>query len=68
MKEVDYLWLQDHPHILTGGRITVDERQQLYDIYNSITGENKRPGGCGRCLANVRKRVFVEYDRYENIS
>jgi len=42
-------------------RLTEDQLMNLFNIYNSITGENKRVTTCGRCLEGVKKQVFGQY-------
>ena len=42
-------------------RLTEDQLFNLFNIYNSITGENKRVTTCGRCLEGVKKQVFGQY-------
>jgi len=42
-------------------RLTEDQLMNLFNIYNSITGENKRITTCGRCLEGVKKQVFGQY-------
>ena len=44
-------------------RLTQEQKQIIYTIYNDITGETKKPNGCGRCLANVKKRILTEYQK-----
>ena len=47
----------------TSVRFTPDQSRQLYEIYNSITGENKRPTGCGRCTSGVLKTILNKYNK-----
>jgi hypothetical protein len=42
-----------------------EDRLKIYEIYNALTNENKKPNGCGRCLSNTIKRVRFEYEKYE---
>jgi hypothetical protein len=55
-------WMELHLNIFTSNVSTTKENvQYVYDIYNAITGENKRPNGCGRCWVTVKKRVLKHY-------
>ena len=47
-------------------RYTVGELTMIYQIYNSITGENKTKSSCGRCLQNVINVILNNYKQYEN--
>jgi len=70
MKPEHFEWLSIPKHKLfltTSQRITKEEKQELYNIYNDITGEKKKPNGCGRCMRNVIKMVAHHYDRYQKI-
>ena len=67
MKDQDITWLNERPHIFGNVKLTREETQRIYDIYNSITGENKKTSSCGRCVYNVKKRVLVEYERIQNL-
>lgn len=47
----------------TSRRYAPNELQQIFNIYNSITGENKKTTSCGRCVETVKKRILFEYDK-----
>ena len=47
-------------------RYTVGELTMIYQIYNSIIGENKTKSSCGRCLQNVINVILNNYKQYEN--
>ena len=49
-------------------RYTVGELTMIYQIYNSITGENKQKSTCGRCLQNTINVILNKYNEYENKS
>ena len=49
-------------------RYTVGELTMIYQIYNSITGENKTKSTCGRCLQNTINVILNNYNEYENKS
>jgi hypothetical protein len=59
----DKQWLDQHPHILGNVRITPEENAMLFAIYNRLTGENKKPTSCGRCVANTKKTIKHYYDQ-----
>ena len=62
MTEEQLLWIEDNMLLFTGNVSTSQENvQKVYDIYNHITGENKRPNGCSRCYVTTKKRVLKEY-------
>ena len=62
MTEEQLLWIEANRVIFTSNVSTSkDNVNTVYDIYNAITGENKKPNGCGRCWVTVKKRVLKEY-------
>lgn len=62
MTEEQLLWMEDNLVIFTSNVSTSKENvQYVYDIYNAITNENKKPNGCGRCWVSVKKRVLKHY-------
>ena len=62
MTEEQLLWIEQHKAIFTSSvRMTPEQVQTVYDIYNQITGQKKKPNGCGRCFTTVKKRVLKEY-------
>lgn len=55
-------WIEDNLIIFTSNVSTSKENAlYVYEIYNAITGENKKPNGCGRCWTTVKKRVLKHY-------
>ena len=53
-----YVWLQQHRAYMYASQfISKEDRLKLYEIYNLLTGENKKPNACGRCLSNTIKRI-----------
>jgi hypothetical protein len=67
MRLEDYVWCQDNHGILYQGHsVRTPEKIKIYEIYNAITGEQKRPNGCGKCLTNTLKRVRFEYEKYQD--
>ena len=67
MTQAHYEWLQQHSHIFGNVRLKPEELDNLILIYNTITGESQKRTGCARCISNMKKRVFIAYDRYENL-
>lgn len=62
MTEEQLKWIEANMVIFTSNVSTSKENVHIvYDIYNTITGENKRPNGCGRCYVTTKKRVLKEY-------
>lgn len=62
MTDEQLLWIEDNLRIFTSSqRVTLEETEKVYEIYNAITGENKKPNGCGRCFITTKKRVLKEY-------
>ena len=68
MRFEDLQWVAEHDRLfLANVRPSDEQRNMVYEIYNRITGENKKPNGCGRCWANVKKRVWATFERNTNI-
>ena len=62
MTEEQLLWIEANRVIFTSNvSVSNETAQKVYDIYNSVTNETKRPNGCGRCWVSVKKRVLKEY-------
>ena len=47
----------------TSRRYAPAELQKIYEIYNAVTGENKKVTGCGRCQTNVKQIILFNYDK-----
>ena len=67
MKEADYRWLQLNQHVFQNVKLSREDLQTLITMYNNITGKNEKLTGCARCISNIKKRLKVEYDRYESL-
>ena len=67
MKEADYRWLQLNQHVFQNVKLSREDLQTLITMYNNITGKNEKMTGCARCISNIKKRLKVEYDRYESL-
>lgn len=48
-------------------RLNQEQLVNLFNIYNSITGENKKVTSCGRCLDGVKKIVYGQYNKQMNL-
>jgi len=58
-------FVREHENLfINQNTISVEQKKTIYDIYNFITGENKKPTGCGRCVASVLKMVHFTYKKY----
>ena len=58
-RQIEYLELNES--IFGNTAASMDERFEIYAMYNQVTGENKKPNSCGRCWRNVKKRVYQQY-------
>ena len=66
MIETDYMWLsQRERYLYVSTRMTTEETQTMYDIYNRLTGESKKPNGCGACLRGTVNTVRHHYELYK---
>mgnify|MGYP003627693247 CR=1 len=67
MTEEQYKWLDEHKLMMyVSQSISKEDRGLLYGIYNSITGEKKRPNGCGKCLRTTLNILKMHYEKYTN--
>lgn len=65
MTPEDKQWLDDHKsYLYISTRMTSEETQMLYDIYNRLTGLNKKPNGCGSCMRNTVRLITHYYEKY----
>ena len=64
MTEEHKNWIEANKLIFTTSRnLSPEELKMVFEIYNAITGENKKTTGCGRCITNTLRRVWFEYNR-----
>ena len=62
MTEEQLLWIEENLNIFKSNvSCSKEDAHYVYEIYNTITGENKKPNGCGRCWVTVKKRVLKAY-------
>ena len=60
----DWNYLDKHKNMMyVSQHITKEQKQMLYDIYNRITGESKKPNGCGKCLRTTLNILKHHYER-----
>ncbi len=65
MNSEDYNWLLEHKNFLyVSTRIEKEDKQTMYDIYNRLTGEKKKPNGCGRCFRTTIQLLTHYFERY----
>ena len=64
MKEEHKEWVKENMLLLTTSRrYQPGELEKIFEIYNAITGENKKVTGCGRCIQTTKNRIIFEYAR-----
>jgi len=67
MTHEQYKWLDEHKLMMyVSQSISKEDRGLLYGIYNSITGEKKKPNGCGKCLRTTLNILKFHYEKYTN--
>jgi len=61
-----YEWLKEKKNLLyVSTKLEPGEIQILYGIYNQVTGENKKPNGCGSCLRATISQLRQAFELYE---
>jgi len=63
MTHEEYQWLSANPLVLQNTRMTPEQQQMVFKMYNRITGENKPVTSCGRCVMTIKKRLKFEYEK-----
>jgi len=54
MNPKDYNWLLERKNFMyVSTKISKEDKQEIYNIYNRLTGDKKKPNGCGRCMRTV---------------
>jgi hypothetical protein len=48
------------PIIMVPQAYNAAQQAEIYSVYNELTGENRRPNGCGACLNTVLTRLKKE--------
>lgn len=67
MKIQDRQWLDEHKNFLyVSSYMTKEERQMLYDIYNRLTGDSKKPTSCGKCVQTTIKTIKHYYEKTDS--
>lgn len=61
------IWLKENSSLfLVSQRLTNEQLVIIYDVYNAVTGEFKKPNSCGKCLKNTLDRLKVEYNKIKD--
>lgn len=61
-------WIESNELIFKGNvSVSKEDAAYIYSIYNSITNQNKKPNGCGRCFASTKALVWAHYNRLNNL-
>ena len=47
----------------TSRRYAPGELEKIFEIYNRVTGQNKKTTSCGRCVETTKKTVLHYYDK-----
>ncbi len=63
MTHEDYEWLSANPLVLQNVRLTKEQNRRIFSIYNELTGDNKPPTSCGRCVTSVKKTLKFYYEK-----
>jgi hypothetical protein len=63
MTQEHYQWLDANRQVLGNIRMTPEQQHMVFDIYNTITGENKPITSCGRCVMNIKKTLKFYYEK-----
>ncbi len=65
----EFEYLKEYEIVLrVSHTVSKETKQQFYKIYNRITGEDRRPNGCGKCFRNVTKLLKHYYENYQKIN
>ena len=68
MDQEQLVWISKNVNIfIRNTKAEQLKRDYVYHLYNLITGENKKPNGCGSCWRNVKNSVYLEYQKQTNI-
>ena len=46
-------------------KLTREEREKLYLIYNEVFNTSRKPSGCGACQRNVITDLYKAYLKYK---
>jgi hypothetical protein len=66
MTQEHYQWIDANRQVLGNIRMTPEQQRMVFEIYNTITGENKKTTSCGRCVMNVKKTLLFYYEKQRN--
>lgn len=65
-----YKWLLDNADLYEQPKPLQDRKEKYFEVYNLLTGQNKKTTSCGRCLSGMRgtlralKRQYTDMDKY----
>ena len=66
MTEEAIAFIESNPAIFKGNaKLTKEQRDILYLIYNEVFKDSKRPNGCGACQRNVIDGLYKAYLKYK---
>ena len=66
-----YQWLLANEDTYNQPKPLLDRKERYFEVYNLLTGSNKKPTGCGRCLSGMRgtmralKRNYITMEAYK---
>ena len=65
MTQEDYDWLLERKHFLySSARMTRDEGQKIFEIYNRISPKRMNYTTCGSCVRTVLGLLRQEFEKY----
>ena len=66
LTDAHYAWLTEKKNLLyVSTKLEPGDIQILYGIYNQVTGENKRPNGCGSCLRATISQLRQAFELHD---
>ena len=58
-------WIAEHRAIFYGhAKLSREERDFLYLMYNEVFQTSRRPSGCGACQRNIVEDLRKVYEKY----
>lgn len=67
-KQLAIAWLLEN-RIVAEGNITFRDRiKEFFDVYNTLTDQNKEITTCGRCINNMKTRLRVELKHIDKMT
>jgi hypothetical protein len=69
MTTEQYLTILPYKNILfQNNKLTNEAKQVIYQIYNEVYNEQKKPNSCSACLRSVMDRVKIAFNNYETLN